>query len=78
MKNRDGNILNWMKTANEHFYYAHSRSVLMNGLAGETVIAETVYWWQPTLIALCALLGVLSVASGAAYLWRTMRKEEGR
>ena len=78
VKNRDGNILNWMKTANEHFYYAHSRSVLMNGLAGETVIAETVYWWQPTLIALCALLGVLSVASGAAYLWRTMRKEEGR
>ena len=78
VKNRDGNILNWMKTANEHFYYAHSRSVLMNGLAGETVIAETVYWWQPTLIALCALLGILSVASGAAYLWRTMRKEEGR
>ena len=78
VKNRDGNILNWMKTANEHFYYAHSRSVLMNGLAGETVIAETVYWWQPTLIALCALLGLLSVASGAAYLWRTMRKEEGR
>ena len=78
VKNRDGNILNWTKTANEHFYYAHSRSVLMNGLAGETVIAETVYWWQPTLIALCALLGVLSVASGAAYLWRTMRKEEGR
>lgn len=78
VKNRDGNILNWMKTANEHFYYAHSRSVLMNGLAGETVIAETVYWWQPTLIALCALLGVLTVASGLVYVWKAYRKKEGR
>ena len=78
VKNRDGNILNWMKTANEHFYYAHSRSVLMNGLAGETVIAETVYWWQPTLIALCALLGVLTVASGLVYVWKAYRQKEGR
>lgn len=78
VKNRDGNILNWMKTANEHFYYAHTRSVLMNGLAEETVIAETVYWWQPTLIALCALLGVLTVASGLVYVWKAYRKKEGR
>ena len=78
VKNRDGNILNWMKTANEHFYYAHTRSVLMNGLAEETVIEETVYWWQPTLIALCALLGVLTVASGLVYVWKAYRKKEGR
>lgn len=77
VKNRDGNILNWMKTANEHFYYAHTRSVLMNGLAEETVIEETVYWWQPTLIALCALLGVLTVASGLVYVWKAYRKKEG-
>lgn len=62
VKDRDGNILNHMKTANEHFYYAHSRSILINGLAEETVIHETVYWWQPTLIGLCAVLGVLTVA----------------
>lgn len=78
VKNRDGNILNWMKTANEHFYYAHTRSVLMNGLAEETVIEETVYWWQPTLIALCALLGVLTVASGLVYVRKAYRKKEGR
>ena len=78
VKNRDGNILNWMKTANEHFYYAHTRSVLMNGLAEETDIEETVYWWQPTLIALCALLGVLTVASGLVYVWKAYRKKEGR
>ncbi len=78
VKNRDGNILNWMKTANEHFYYAHSRSVLMNGLAEETVIEETVYWWQPTLIALCAGLGALTVASLAVYIWKAYRKKEAK
>ena len=50
IKDKDGNILNWMKKANKHFYYAHSRSVLMNGLSQETIIEETVFWWQPALI----------------------------
>ena len=69
VKERDGNILNWMKTANEHFYYAHSRSILINGLAEETVISETVYWWQPALQAVCAMLGVLTAASLGMFIW---------
>ena len=63
VKSRDGNILNWMKTANHHFYYAHSRSVLINGLAAETVIEETVYWWQPAVKAVCIGIGVLALAA---------------
>ena len=58
VKNRDGNILQWMKTANKHFYYAHSRSILINGLAAETVIEETVYWWQPVTVAICSVIGL--------------------
>lgn len=78
IKNRDGNILNHMKTANEHFYYAHSRSILINGLAEETVINETVYWWQPTLIALCALLGAMTVACLGMFAWKVRAEKGGK
>lgn len=76
VKNRDGNILNWMKTANKHFYYAHSRSILVNGLSEETVIQSTVYWWQPALQAVCALLGVLTAASLALFIWKVYIKKD--
>lgn len=78
IKDRDGNILNWMKTANEHFYYAHSRSILINGLAEETVVQETVYWWQPALIAVCAALALLAVASLGMFAWNAYVKKERR
>ena len=78
IKDRDGNILNWMKTANEHFYYAHSRSILINGLAEETVVHETVYWWQPALIAVCAALALLAVASLGMFAWNAYVKKERR
>lgn len=57
---KDGTILQFMQTANKHFYYAHSRSVLVNGLTVDTVVKETVYWWQPALIAVCSAFGVLT------------------
>ncbi len=78
IKDRDGSILNWMKTANEHFYYAHSRSILINGLAEETVVHETVYWWQPALIAVCSAFGLLTAASLGMFAWKAYVKKEGR
>ena len=77
VKERDGNILNWMKAANEHFYYAHSRSILINGLAEETVIHETVYWWQPALMAACAALGGLTAVCLGMFAWKAYGKKEG-
>lgn len=74
VRQRDGTILNWMKTANRHFYYAHSRSILMNGLAHETVVQETVYWWQPTMIGICVALGVLALGSFGVYVWKSSNK----
>lgn len=76
VKNRDGNILNWMKIANKHFYYAHSRSILINGLAAETVIQETVYWWQPVSIALCGVIGLAALTVCAFAVWKN-RKPAG-
>ena len=78
IKEKDGNILNWMKTANKHFYYAHSRSFLINGLSKEVVIEETVFWWQPALIGVCAVIGMACVASFAVYIWKRYFKKEGK
>ncbi|MBR0392810.1 MAG: glycoside hydrolase family 3 C-terminal domain-containing protein [Oscillospiraceae bacterium] len=72
VKQRDGNILNWMKTANKHFYYAHSRSVLINGLAEETVIHKTVYWWQPVTIGICSLIGLAALGSFIRVILNTL------
>ena len=77
IKEKDGNILNWMKQANKHFYYAHSRSVLINGLSEEVVIEETVYWWQPALIGISVLIGVLCAGCFGVYTWKTYIKKEG-
>ncbi|WP_294537279.1 glycoside hydrolase family 3 protein [uncultured Pseudoflavonifractor sp.] len=76
IKERDGNILSWMQTANKHFYYAHSRSILVNGLSTETVIEQTIYWWQPTLIGICIGVGVLTAASLAVFFGKAYLRKE--
>lgn len=77
IQGKDGNIVSWMKTANKHFYYAHSRSFLINGLTAEVEIQETVFWWQPAIIGGCALLGVVWAVSVVLSLvnLRKRRKE---
>ena len=67
-----------MKEANKHFYYAHSRSVLINGLSEEVVIEETVYWWQPALIAVCVVFGAMCIASLSVYVCKVYVKKEGK
>jgi len=78
IKEKDGNILNWMKNANKNFYYAHSRSILINGLSEETVVEETVYWWQPALIAVCAVFGVLCAGCLGLFVRKTWFQKEDK
>lgn len=78
IKEKDGNVFQWMKTANKHFYYALSRSVLINGLSEETVVEETVYWWQPALIGVCTVIGMLAASCLAVYVWKVYFKKEGK
>ena len=77
-KERNGDILKMMQQACKHFFYAHVNSLMINGLAPETVIEETVYWWQPTAIAGCAIIGVLALAAFTVFLWKTYAKKEGK
>lgn len=78
VKEKDGNILQWMQKANEHFYYALSRSVVINGLSQETVVKETVYWWQPALIAVCVSFGLLTVGSALMFVKNAYLRKEGK
>ncbi|MBR4249980.1 MAG: hypothetical protein IKQ24_07505, partial [Verrucomicrobia bacterium] len=54
----------------------HSRSVLVNGLSEETVVEATVYWWQPALIALCAVCGAFTAISFIVFLLKAYRRKE--
>ena len=69
-----------MKEANKHFYYAYSRSNLVNGLQVGVAVPDFVPWWQATLIAVDVVLGVLVVVSVAAVVCGNVlnrkRKEE--
>ena len=77
-KERNGEVLKMMQDACKHFFYAHVNSLLINGLAPETVIEETVYWWQPTAVAGCAIIGVLALGAFTVFLWKTYAKKEGK
>ena len=75
----DGNLLSRMQLANKHFYYAHSRSMLINGLTKDSKIENTVYWWQPALIAVCCVFGAATVTTAALYAvsaWNEKKEKE--
>lgn len=78
IKERNGEILQMMQHANKNFYYAHVHSLMINGLAPESVIEETVYWWQPTAIAGCIAIGILALSALAVFLCKTYLKKEGK
>ena len=60
---KDGYILKKMQEINKHYYYAYVHSNLINGLTAETEVEDFVPWWQPALISVDIVCGVLAVAS---------------
>lgn len=57
---KDGTILKAVRNANKNFYYAFSRSNLVNGLAHDTVVTDFVPWWKTALKAFTISFGVVS------------------
>lgn len=81
-QNKDGTIQKAVRLANKHFYYAFSRSNLINGLTHDTEVSNYVPWWKTALSAAEITLGVLTALSGAAlitaYVFNTLgKKKEG-
>lgn len=65
---KDGYILQCIREANKRFYYAYARTSIINGLTSNSVVEDTVYWWEPTLTALCWVVGVLAAGSIAMFV----------
>ncbi|MCH5351832.1 MAG: glycoside hydrolase family 3 protein [Clostridiales bacterium] len=65
---KDGTIQKAMRTANKHFYYAYSRSSLINGLAHDTVVEDFVPWWKTALKVFVAVTAALTAVSGVLFI----------
>ena len=76
VKNRDGYLLQQLRLANKHYFYAMSRSNIINGLTVDTVVSDFVPWWQTALLAIEVVIGV--AAAGCAVMFVLTRFVLGR
>ena len=78
---QDGYILTKMKEVNRHYYYAYSRSNLVNGIQVGVEVPDFVPWWQTALTAINAVfgvfLGISVIAFGTGYVLSLIKKKEG-
>jgi len=66
--NKDGYILQKLREANKHFYYAMTHSNLMNGLTEDTVITGFTPWWQTALPIVIGVIGVTTLATSVMFV----------
>ncbi len=68
VQNKDGFMLQQLRLANKHFFYAMSRSNNINGLAADTEVTDFTPWWQPALTAVCSVIGVATAGCAVMYV----------
>ena len=71
----DGYMLQALREANKHFYYAYANSHLTNGLSTDTVIVDVVNWWETMISAIIIVFAVLTAVTGALFIGSTVLKE---
>ncbi len=59
-----------LRETNKRHYYAFLRTSIVNGLTVDAVSEESIAWWQPTLIAIDAVVGVAAVTLVVLYIWK--------
>lgn len=64
----DGTVLQAMRQANKHYYYAFSRSNLINGLSHDVVVKNFVPWWKTALYILRGSMIALTALSAAGFV----------
>ena len=64
---QDGYILTKMKEVNRHYYYAYSRSNLVNGIQVGVEVPDFVPWWQTALTAINVIFGIFTGVSVVAF-----------
>ena len=68
VQNRDGYLLQQLRSAAKHFFYAMSRSNNINGLTVDTEVQEFVPWWQTAFVAFEVILGILTAACAVMFV----------
>lgn len=76
--NKDGYVLDALRTANKRFYYGMVRSNMMNGVGIDTVVANFVPWWQKALVGILIGNGIVTVGITGTYVYMSYfrRKED--
>ena len=75
-QNNDGDLLEAVLEANKRYYYAFSRSIMVNGLSSNSKIVPLTPWWQPTIIVIDCVVGAVVLASVAGYIVTALKKDE--
>ena len=70
----DGYMLQCLREANKHFYYAYCNSNLTNGLSTDTVIVPVKNWWETTLETAEIVMIVLTVIFAGMFIGSTVTK----
>ncbi len=74
----DGYLLEKLREANHHFYYAFANSSLINGLSSNVLIVTVTPWWQNMLIGLDIGFGVVFIGFAVLSVVMGMRKKEAK
>lgn len=74
--NNDSKLLEATLLANKRFYYAYSRSNLINGLSSDVEIVSVTPWWSPTIISIDCVVGAATIGVGVLYVLRLLKRKE--
>ena len=66
---KDGYIWKRLRDTAKVYFYAMSRSMLVNGLTKDTEVTNFVPWWQPAIIVICVAVGVLMLAAVGMFVY---------
>ena len=73
-QNNDGNLLDAVLESNKRYYYAFSRSIMVNGISSNSRIVELTPWWQPVIITVDCVVGAVVLASAAGFIVTVLKK----
>lgn len=68
INNGDGFMLQALREANKHFYYAYCNSHLTNGLSTDTIIVDVTNWWETALNTVDTVLLVITIIVAVLFI----------
>ena len=75
-QNNDGDLLEAVLTANKRYYYAFSRSIMVNGLTSDSKVIQLTPWWQPTIITIDCVVGAVVLGAAVGYVVTAFSKKK--